>query len=87
MIIFSTNFSLKSRLLSKSFRLFKIIIFFFSLLTSSIKSIKIPPRNIQPMTASRAIEILQKVKDGQPGGLTVTEINEAFDMAIEKLKS
>ena len=51
------------------------------------KTIKIPPRNIQPMTASRAIEILQKVKDGTPGGLTVTEINEAFDMAIEKLKS
>lgn len=51
------------------------------------KTIKIPPRNIQPMTESRAIEILQKVKDGQPGGLTVTEINEAFDMAIEKLKS
>ena len=39
------------------------------------------------MTASRAIEILQKVKEGTPGGLTVTEINEAFDMAIEKLKS
>ena len=51
------------------------------------KTIKIPPRNIQPMTASRAIEILQKVKDGMPGGLTITEINEAFDMAIEKLKS
>lgn len=51
------------------------------------KTIKIPPRNIQPMTASRAIEILQKVKNGMPGGLTVTEINEAFDMAIEKLKS
>ena len=51
------------------------------------KTIKIPPRNIQPMTASRAIEILQKVKDGMPGGLTVTEINEAFDMAINKLKS
>ena len=51
------------------------------------KTIKIPPRNIQPMTASRAIEILQKVKNGQPGGLTVTEINEAFDMAIERLKS
>lgn len=51
------------------------------------KTIKIPPRNIQSMTESRAIEILQKVKDGKPGGLTVTEINEAFDMAIEKLKS
>lgn len=51
------------------------------------KTIKIPPRNIQPMTESRAIEILQKVKDGKPGGLTVAEINEAFDMAIEKLKS
>ena len=51
------------------------------------KTIKIPPRNIQPMTESRAIEILQKVKEGKPGGLTVAEINEAFDMAIEKLKS
>ena len=51
------------------------------------KTIKIPPRNIPPMTESRAIEILQKVRDGQPGGLTVAEINEALDIAINKLKS
>lgn len=48
--------------------------------------IKIPPREKEALTPARAADILQKVKDGTPGGLTTTEINEAFDMAIKLLR-
>jgi len=51
------------------------------------KTIKIPPRYIEALNELKAAEILQKVRDGQPGGLTVAEINEALDLAIAKLKS
>lgn len=48
--------------------------------------IKIPPRNKEALTPAKAADILQKVKENTPGGLTATEINEAFDMAIKLLR-
>ena len=48
--------------------------------------IKIPPREKEALTPARAADILQKVKENTPGGLTATEINEAFDMAIKLLR-
>lgn len=48
--------------------------------------IKIPPREKETLTPAKAADILQKVKNGTPGGLTTTEINEAFDMAIKLLR-
>lgn len=48
--------------------------------------IKIPPKEKETLTPARAADILQKVKDNTPGGLTATEINEAFDMAIKLLR-
>lgn len=48
--------------------------------------IKIPPKEKEALTPARAADILQKVKENTPGGLTATEINEAFDMAIKLLR-
>lgn len=48
--------------------------------------IKIPPREKEALTPARAADILQKVKENTPGGLTATEINESFDMAIKLLR-
>ena len=37
--------------------------------------IKIPPREKEALTPAKAADILQKVKENTPGGLTATEIN------------
>lgn len=48
--------------------------------------IKIPPKEKTSLTPAQAADVLQKVKDNTPGGLTASEINEAFDMAIKLLR-
>ena len=48
--------------------------------------IKIPPKEKKSLTPAQAADVLQKVKDNTPGGLTASEINEAFDMAIKLLR-
>lgn len=48
--------------------------------------IKIPPKEKKSLTPARAADVLQKVYNKTPEGLTVDEIEEAFYMAIKLLR-
>lgn len=48
--------------------------------------IKIPPKKKKSLTPAQAADVLQKVYNKTPEGLTVDEIEEAFYMAIKLLR-
>lgn len=48
--------------------------------------IKIPPKEEKSLTPAQAADVLQKVYNKTPEGLTVDEIEEAFYMAIKLLR-